>query len=73
MIDHTNDSGTLTVPYIYKPFCIHNDKEARMTWVISTGLQDTGPACGACLATLWNSLSKFPDAISTVTIYPLDK
>jgi hypothetical protein len=61
----------MTLPTSHLAYCHHPDKEARLTWVMSLGQQDSGPCCGACLAALWAGLSRYPNAIETATLWPI--
>lgn len=51
------------------PYCSHDaPKDVEVSWFMSLGLQETGPICEDCFHYLADRLSKFPDAISTLTI-----
>lgn len=46
--------------------------EAKISWMTSAGLQMTGALCGMHLASYWDKLSRFPDAVASATIWPAD-
>ena len=56
--------------------CGTTPAEKHVTWVndggsgIGGGLQGC-PMCYACGQNMWDALSRFPNAASTVTLYPL--
>ena len=42
-----------------------------MTWVISSGVQTTGPLCLDCGRRFWEQMGRFPLHRDTITITPV--
>jgi hypothetical protein len=55
-----------------REFCPHPEKTVgNVTWMISRGPQETGPICDGCFDDLSQKLSRYPDAIGSLTIWPM--
>lgn len=59
-------------------WCAVKPAEKRFTWVNSAGSgigssMQGACMCSDCMESMWDSLSRFPNAKETVTLWPLPK